>query len=116
MAFKITRKEHLIDETIELTDLKNKENITKFQVTLDNEEFSFIKTLMMRSNKGEETTDEEEERISEIVFKNLEVKLTDYEKGQVIDYILGKVVNKLGLDRLHTISYATSTLQNKLKK
>ena len=115
MAFVYTRKEYLLNEKIILKDTKGEE-VANFNVTLTDEEFEFVKELLVQAQKDEEPTLEEEDKLKKIVFKNLEAKLSNYEEGQVMDYIVGRVINKLGLDRANTINYATTPLQKKLKK
>jgi len=119
MAFVITDKKYEINDLVVLKDEKGEE-LYKFSLQLTEDDIDYIAELLEQSQKDITITEEDEEKLRKIVFKDnykaVKEKISKRKMAKIVLYASGLVVNYLGLEQMNTMTYATSRLQKKLKK
>jgi len=116
----IIDNQDMLDVVLPFVKKKGAEPFYELHVVLDQEEFDYILELSEKCMKNYNPTDEDEKKLKEIILKDKcdEVKKIAGYTGihYVVTAIQSMVLNKVGLQKHNISNYATSKLQNKLKK
>ena len=119
MPYVLTIDEYVVDEILKFKHEEGNE-MFDLEIRLTGEDVEFIRNMIKNAEKKIDPTEEEENEMWDRVFKNqredaLE-KIGKYQMSRGVDFAIGLVVDKVGLDRTNTFNSATMKLQKTMTK